>query len=145
MAADALGVVRRDAAERVDGGARRVFTALAKMEDQHEHKFAAMRKKMSQTQEYLAEFDPDNGAGLYLQFSVESDIFGNPPEDVLSGKESASQLIRFALEREKDSIIFFKSMKDAVSTDEDKQRVEKIINEEISHTLKLTKLLVDHQ
>ena len=76
----------------------------AKMEDQHEHKFAAMRKKMSETQEYLAEFDPDDGAGLYLQFSVESDIFENLKRIYYFAKRIARHVHGIAAEADDSSM-----------------------------------------
>ena len=131
------------ASDLVEGDARKVFLALAKMEANHSRTFEKMRKALTETQEYLAEFDPDDGVGLYLQFSVESTEFRKLPDDIFSGEESSRDLVRFALEREKDSVVFFKTMKDAVMTEQERGEIEKIINEEIDHTLKLTRLLVE--
>lgn len=130
----------RQAADLVDGSTKKVFLALAKMEDNHKVSFSSMKPKRSKAEKCLAEFDPDDGAGLYLDYAVKSKFFCNNPEDIFDGNESAIELITFAIDREKDSVLFFESLKDALQLDTDREIINNIIKEEISHTLTLTQI-----
>jgi len=132
----------RKAAELYGGNTEKFFLVLAKVEDAHRKTFAAMRREKTDSGDMLATFDADDGAGLYLEYSIKSEVFCKDPAEVITGKESAVELVDFAIDREKDSIIFYKSMKDAVTLPADQAVIENIIKEEYGHLLALTEIIV---
>ena len=130
------------AADISSGETKKVFKSLAAMEENHKETFAKMFQARNDVEDYLESFDPDDGTGLYLEYTVKSDVFGVDPATIIKGNESAIDLLEFAIAREKDTVVFYKSMKDAISMPADKAIVEKVIKEEYGHILTLTDIMV---
>ena len=127
----------RTAAEsRAD--ARDLLLRLAAMEDEHERTFAAMRSELSEDEKTPLTFDPDNKAALYLRAMADGKVFKSDPSESLSGNESMHEIIKTAIGLEKDSIVFYTSMKDVVPKSAGKEKVDAIIKEEIGHIVDLT-------
>jgi rubrerythrin len=63
------------------------------------------------------------------------------PTEGLTGNESTQDLLRFAVGREEDAIVFFLGMKDMVPGGLGKDRIDAIIKEEMHHVVILTKEL----
>ena len=78
---------------------------------------------------------------LYLQAAVEGKIFGPDPSQALSGREPAEDVLNTAIGLEKDSIVFYQSMKDVVPPAAGGERLDAIMREEIGHILDLTRQL----
>ena len=57
----------------------------------------------------------------------------------MTGDESIEDILRLAIGREKDSIVFFLGMKDLVSEKLGKDRIDGIIREEMNHITILSK------
>jgi rubrerythrin len=113
---------------------RKMFNNLAVWEAKHEEVFAEMRSRLgvqeagpasSEAKETLSEARVMAGLA----------VFGIKPEpgEKLSGKESRAEVLRMAVEREKDSIVFYTGLKDFVPTEADKAKVDEIIKEEMRH------------
>ena len=131
----------RKAAESI-ADARDLLLRLAAMEDEHERTFAAMRSELSEDEKTPLTFDPDNEAALYLQAMADGNVFKSDPSESLSGNESILDILKTAIGLEKDSIIFYTSMKDVVPKTAGKEKVDAIIKEEIGHVVDLTKQLI---
>jgi rubrerythrin len=126
----------REASKKApDAGTKKMMVDLAVMEDGHEKIFAQMRKDLPSKEKEPTVYDPDNEAAQYLQ--TMADFHGTEgkagPLDKLTGRETMPQLLKIALQAEKDSIAFYVGIKGLVPSRSGKDKVEKIIVEEMSH------------
>ncbi len=131
----------RKAAESIADDDRDLLLRLAAMEDEHERTFAAMRSELSEDEKTPLTFDPDNEAALYLRAMADGKVFKSDPSESLSGNESIQDILKTAIGLEKDSIVFYTSMKELVPKTSGKEKVDAIIKEEIGHIVELTREL----
>jgi len=118
----------------------KMFLRLADWEAKHEKIFARMRKQLSEHSREQRTFIPEQMipepkvmAGLAV-FGIRPD-----PADELSGKEGKIDIIRMAIEKEKDSIVFYTGLKDFVPFKAGKDEIDDIIKEEMRHIRILNK------
>jgi rubrerythrin len=131
----------RDAAETAaDASNKEMLTGLSKMEEAHEKMFESMRAELKAAEKASTVFDPSGEAGVYLRALVDSRVFFEKEIDVTSMVE----ILKSAIEAEKDSIVFYLGMKEAVPENLGKDRIEAIIKEEMGHIRMLSKELVAH-
>ena len=129
----------RDAAETAaDSSNKEVLMDLSKMEESHEKMFGSMRAELTAADKASTVFDPSGEASLYLRALVDSRVFFKKEIDVTSMLE----ILKSAIEAEKDSIVFYLGMKEAVAENFGKDRIEVIIKEEMGHIRVLSKELV---
>ena len=134
----------RAAAEAVpEASMRRRLVELAAWEDEHERTFAAMRAQLTVAERTPTAFDPDDQSALYLAAMANRRVFdvSLDPAQLPTGKESVSQILQAALQREKDSVVFYTGMLDYVPKRLGKDRIEGIIREEMEHIALLSKEL----
>jgi len=129
----------RKAASFASGSRQETLETLAGMEDQHERTFAQMRADLTAQQKMPLTADPDNQAALYLKAMADGRVFKADPKDLLTGKESLQEILAMAIGKEKDSIVFYQSMKEVVPRSAGIEKVDEIIKQEIGHILTLTK------
>lgn len=131
----------RKAAESFsDQAVRKTLLDLAEMEVQHEKVFAEMRKEFASGNQQLMRFDPDDQAAVYLQAMADGHVFDLKEATV---PKSLEDILKKAIEAEKDSIVFYLGVKDYVPPKAGKDKVEAIIEEEKSHIVALSKRLED--
>lgn len=129
----------RDAAETTaDSANKELLTGLSKMEEAHEKMFKSMRAELTAAEKASTVFDPSGEAALYLRALVDSRVFFKKEIDVTSMVE----ILKSAIEAEKDSIVFYLGMKEGVPKNLGKDRIEVIIKEEMGHIRLLSKELV---
>ncbi len=128
----------RKAAESADDAGRDLLLRLADMEDDHEKTFAAMRAELADAEARPLTFDPYDEAARYLQTMADGEVFGVDPSASLSGQEPLENILTTAIGLEKDSIVFYQSMKVLVPERAGKERLDAIIKQEIGHILDLT-------
>ena len=134
----------RRAAEIVgDKDMRKTLLDLAEMETEHEKTFENMRKQISHKERDLITFDPENEAALYLQAMASGHVFDLKKDmsKQLTGKETAEDILKMAVQAEKDSIAFYIGLKRFVPAPAGKEKVEDIIGEEMSHIVVLDEKL----
>ena len=120
----------RTAAEKVaDSSAKEFLLELAGMEDEHEKTFALLRSQVSEKERAATVFDPENESVLYLRALADVRVFFEKNIDVTSMYE----ILKAAIEAEKDSIVFYLGMKDLVSDKLGKDKIDSIIKEEMKH------------
>ena len=139
----------RASAEGVeDPASRGMLQDLAAMEDEHEKTFAGMRADLTETEKAPTTFDPENEAVLYLRALADSRVFVArqiPSIESMKGRpdqEIMEEILKYAIGAEKESIVFYLGMKDAVPESLGKGRLDKIIKEEMSHIRLLSSKLV---
>jgi rubrerythrin len=123
----------------VDESAKKFLLDLASMEMDHENLFIEMKKKFT-AGEMESPFDGDNIALSYLQAMVDGDVFINikPSDNLLKGDETVAEIRKLAIEFEKNTVVYFLSLRNALTSEEDKMKIEKLVNEEIQHIAILT-------
>ncbi len=112
---------------------------LAQMEANHEKLFISLKKHFDL--ETPIDFnDLDNTALQYLRAIVEGKIFINlqPTGTILTGNESMEEIKKMAIEFEKNTVIYFVALMNASSQQDYKDKIQKLINEELQHILILT-------
>jgi rubrerythrin len=126
---------REAAGNAKDGAVKKMFTEMAVMEDSHEKIFANMRKELSAAMKEPTVYDPDNQVAMYLQ--TMADFHGTEgkaaPTQKFTGKESLEEILRAALQAEKNSIAFYVGIKDLVTDNKGREKVQAIIAQEMVH------------
>ena len=138
---------RRSAQVAGDPGARDLLVELADMEDRHERVFAAMREDLRrENPEWLSKFsgvDGESQAALYLRAVAEGLVFdlkGDPAADV-SENTSLPSILETAIGLEKDSVVVYLGIKEAMPPDRGQEKLDDIIREEMGHIASLTQQL----
>ena len=113
---------------------------LAEWEKEHERIFALMRQQLSEQNRHAPGPDdllpdPRVMAGMAV-FGIRSD-----PAEELNGRQNETYIIRKAVEKEKDSIVFYHGLKEFVPDGADKDKINEIIKEEMKHIVILDQVL----
>ena len=129
----------RTAAESVGDQAGKDFLLkLAAMEDDHEKTFSQMRSTLTAGEKTSTVFDPDGDAMHYLRALADTRVFFEKAIDT----SSMTAILKDAITAEKDSIVFYLGMRDAVPEGMGRSRLDDIIKEEMGHIRLLSKELV---
>ena len=125
---------RRAAAIFNDPDICKLFFRLAEWEMGHEKIFADMKKQIVGANTASMSFrsgetlpDPRVMAGLAI-FGIRAE-----PTEELNGNENQADILRMAVEKEKDSIVFYNGLKDFLSHAADEDQIDRIIAEEMRH------------
>lgn len=127
-----------DAAKTIqDPSAKSFLEKLSLMELSHEKTFTDMRAQLNEKEKTPTTFDPQGDAALYLKALADTKVFFEKTIDTTSMKE----ILKAAIEAEKDSIVFYLGMKELVPAGLGKNRLDAIIKEEMGHIRLLAKEL----
>ena len=107
-------------------------------EEEHAKLYASLRAALPEKEKTVTVFDPDNESVLYLRALADTRVFFEKTIDMKSMKE----ILKSAIEAEKDSIVFYLGMKDVVPESLGKSRIDHIIKEEMGHIRSLSKELI---
>ena len=140
---DGARFYRSAAGKLSDLTARDKLLELATMEDEHEKTFAALRSELKTGVRMESTFDPDNQAALYLRAMADGKVFDikKDPSNVLSEVKTLEEILHIAIGLEKDSIVFYMSIKDMVPGELGKEKIDVIIQEEKGHIVELSNQL----
>jgi len=120
----------KKAAEDVKDADIKIFLLeLAEMELKHEVTFQEMKAGLTSKEKADVVFDPDDESALYLQALADTRVFFEKKIDT----SSAQEVLKEAIVAEKESIVFYLGMRDMVSDDAGKAKINGIIKEEMSH------------
>lgn len=135
----------RNAAKTVSGKeAKEFMTMLSIKEEEHESFFQTLRKKLQIDDDIeVAIPDEDNIILKYLQMLVDGEVFVNikPSDEIFVEGVSMETLLKVAINFEKDTIIYFTSVKELLHLEEDKDQIDFIIREEMEHLITLVEEL----
>jgi rubrerythrin len=131
---------RKVAGKTEEAGVRQMLMDLAAMEDQHEKTFASMRAELSAEDRTPVTFDPEGEAALYLQAMADGYVFDirADPSETLTGEETTPEVLRIAIGLEKDSIVFYLGIREMVRATLGKDKIDRIIKEEMGHVRDLS-------
>jgi len=126
-----------------DGTMIRFFKNLAAMEEQHRKTFEQFRDELSSDDKEGQVYDPDGQASMYLAVMADTHGGEGDPQVAqnLTGKESLKDILKIALDLEKQSILFYLGLKDLVPKQRGKDQVDAIIDEEKQHIAQLSDVL----
>jgi rubrerythrin len=122
-------------AARVSSSAtRQMLLNLAQMEDEHEKTFSALKDIFDPGQD-LTHKDSALYTRVIARMTLDVDSI---LADVMTGQESPEQTASKAIDFEKSTIVFMVSLKSMLSSDQDRRKVDRIIQEEVGHILALS-------
>jgi rubrerythrin len=118
-----------------DPQVKKLLLDLSGMEVQHEKVFSSMAKELTDQERAPMVFDEDNELGQYLKAMADGRVVDTrtEPSEKLKGLKKLEDVFAFAIGLEKDSIVFYTGMKEVVPERMGKNRLDKIIREEIGH------------
>ena len=130
----------RQAAASAKGECRALLSRLADMESDHEQVFSAMK-----TSGQPADKDPpvDKRAVKYRRI-MGSFVADRARQDLaarFSGRETPEQILQNAIDFERDTVVFLVGMKNMLTSEDGKKKVDEIIREELGHILLLANAL----
>jgi len=113
----------------------RLFVKLAQWEARHVEVFRRMKEELAERNWEVGRYSPDRRNGQDAQAMAGLAVFAirAEPADELTGRESREAILRMAIEKEKDSIVYYTGLKDFVPRDADKEVISNIIQEEMKH------------
>jgi rubrerythrin len=128
-----------------DPKAKQMLSNLAEWELGHEKLFRDMRVRLTEDQRRPIVFDPHNEMGLYLKATADHVVFTSKmdPVKMLGDQPSLKKILDIALEREKDSVVFYAGMKRFVPASLGADKIEAILQEEVSHVAMITLRLAE--
>jgi len=134
---------RQAAARFADDDIRGELLQLAAMEDGHELTFADLRKKLTANMDGQTWEDAEQEALKYLENFANGRVFDMTvdPTGLLPAEASLKQVLQCALERERDSIVFFVGLKELVLRSLGKETIDSIIQQEMGHVTLLSRKL----
>lgn len=127
-----------------DPDAKKLLSDFAKWELQHEKTFAALREQFKTYQDVTVELDDmDDVVGAYLRSIADGYVFDvrEIPEDVLAGDETLEEILVLAIDAEKNSIVFYVGIQQDTPAGQGRDKIDRIIREEMSHVSALSKAL----
>ena len=116
------------------------FTELAAWENQHIKLFGELRDALPTAAGNVAVFDPNDEAATYLQATADSHVFVKNKDMValMAGCKGPLDILDIAITFEKDSVVYYTTMKKVVAKDLGQDKVDRLIDEEIKHISLLT-------
>ncbi len=129
-----------------DKDAKTLLASLAKEELEHLKKFTELKEQLPKEAVAGTVWDPENDMNNYLHMVADMNVFRSDfnLEDELSQVKSAEDALRFGIQFEKDSIIFFLTIQDATDEAKGRDLIGQLIEEEKGHLKKLSLELRKH-
>jgi len=121
-----------------DAKMKEAFNSLANDEIEHKEIFEEMLSKIKKYEP--PEIYPDEYFAYLRAYADDAVFTGEIQENELSAVKDTSSAIKFAIQRELDSILYYQEIKNFVTKDQH-DLIDRIIEEERKHFLKLSKFL----
>lgn len=111
------------------------FLELAAWENTHIALFGELRDALPKGAGNVPLFDPNDEAATYLQATADSHVFVKNKDMVglVAGCKSPLDIIELAMTFEKDSVVYYTTMKKVVAKNLGQDKVDRLIDEEIKH------------
>jgi rubrerythrin len=124
-----------------EAGAKKLFRELADWENQHIELFERLRLQLPETAKEMNLFDPGSELEIYIKATADSHIFirNKDMASLVSTFKTPQEVLDLAITFEKDSVVFYSTMKKAIPESFGKERMDTLINEEIKHIAILTR------
>ncbi len=120
----------QEASEKVESSENKAFLMqMAEFELGHESYFQKMREQLTLQEKEQNTFDPENQGMAYCRNHADLQNLDNHDIDFSDFRE----VVKAAIQHEKDAIIFYLGMKDYVPARLGREKIDDIIREEMSH------------
>ena len=125
----------------LDAETKKILTKLRDDEKEHEKTFLALRNKIDNFD--LQDSPSWKEAQIYIESVVDSHVFSSEDSAIQLAQKAkdAGELLKYAVQFEKDTILFFFTFSRYVKEQKANAAVDAIINEEASHIRKLRELI----
>lgn len=122
---------------------RDIYFNLAKWSAKHEKIWARMRKRFSEKTGQFGTFDPDNYVLSNPEVMAGLAMFATKSGSGrwLTGKESREEILKDAIRRTNETIVFYEGLKDFARDPACEDTIDRIIKEENHHIDVLTQSL----
>lgn len=126
-----------------DSGCRDMLYQLANWRARHEKIWARMRKRYSDKTGEFGHFDPDDYILSNPQVMADLTSFAAKPNSLkrLTGREGKKEILKDAVSRSDETIIFYQGLKDFARDPDSKDIIDKLIEEETKHMNLITEQL----
>ena len=125
-----------------DAAMKQRLQSLADMEKDHERIFTRMRESLG-TEQTAPLVDKSNE--MYSLIETGEKLYGYEgkagPDRELGGDEDKQRLLRYALDAEEHTVELYSAIKQYSDSDGDKEKIEKIIQEERKHIATIKELI----
>jgi rubrerythrin len=114
---------------------KKLLGELAAWEKNHVALFTELKKNLPAAARNENLYDPGDEIGMYLKATADQHVFiRNSDMNALAVKcKTPQEILAMALTFEKDSVVFYASVREAVAETSGKADVEKLIHEELTH------------
>jgi rubrerythrin len=114
---------------------QKLFSDLAKWESEHVHVFNRLREALPDSAKRESLFDPGQELLLYLQATADSHVFlkNRNIQELASQCKTPMEALELAMAFEKDSVVFYTTMKKVTPEEFGKKEIDRLIDEEIAH------------
>lgn len=129
------------AAQMVDDpDVKTLFQQLAQEEEVHKARFTELKKLLPPQAKESTVPDLSNELDLYIKMMADEHIFSKASgvEQELKKISSLQDALRLAIQFEKDSVLFFVSMKEATDDTKGREMIDLLIKEEQEHVKRLS-------
>jgi rubrerythrin len=111
------------------------FLELAAWENTHITLFGELRDALPKGAGNVPLFDPNDEAAMYLQATADSHVFVKNKDMVglVAGCKGPMEILDLAMTFEKDSVVYYTTMKKVVAPNLGQEKVDRLIDEEIKH------------
>ena len=122
---------------------KKLLNELAQWEKKHIEIFTALRAGLPPQARDENLYDPSDEIALYIKATADSHVFikNSNMETLAAECNSPREILNIALSFEKDSVVFYASVREAVAEDAGKAEIEQLIHEELTHIGFLTREL----
>ncbi len=119
---------------------RKRFSDLSRWESKHIEVFEKLRQELPDSAKGGDLFDPDHELHLYLKATADSHVFIRNKDipELASKCKTSIEALDLAIAFEKDSVVFYTTMKKLVPEHRGKSEIDTLMDEEISHIFILT-------
>jgi len=119
---------------------KKVFIHLMEEEVKHYDTFKKLREALPPKSSLPTVGDPEGLENLYLDALVKSRLFNSEheAEELATKVGSEVEALKAALTFEKDTILFFQSMKSMTREDLGQAEIERLIEEERRHVIRIS-------
>lgn len=126
----------RDVAKRSsDSAIQELFDELADWEEQHVALFEDLKASLPNDMREDDLFDPESEFYAYLEAAANSHVFVASTDipALAASCDSAVKALNLALAFEKDSVVYYTTMKKLVADHLGRDKIDKLIDEELKH------------
>ena len=119
---------------------QKLFLDLSRWESSHIELFQKLRQRLPDSAKRGQIFDPNQELHLYIKATADSHVFLKNKDipELASKCKTSLEALDLAIAFEKDSVVFYTTMKKLVPESLGKVEMDTLIDEEISHIFILT-------